>query len=93
MVVWNWWDESRAEKGPDIPKIINPLPCLLPARTSSGGLSRIEVKFGSSPGCAGPCRRVDEVVNCRRGVALLLSLKGAVVNREAVVGACLGTVI
>lgn len=34
-----------------LPRIINPGPCCLPARTIWGGLSTIERKLGSSPGC------------------------------------------
>ena len=37
-------------KNVNLPRIIRPGPCLLPARTKLGGLSTMDMKFGSSPG-------------------------------------------
>ena len=47
--------------------MISPGPCLLPVLTRSGGLSRTEVKFGSSPGCRFSEDRGRELEKGRRG--------------------------
>jgi hypothetical protein len=65
--------------------MIRPGPCLRPVRTSSGGLSRIEVKPGSSAACFGRrgvlemgrrgTGRVVEELNCDHfGSVLLIGL-------------------
>jgi hypothetical protein len=41
-----------------IPRSIRPGPCFLPARMRVGGLSTMDMKFGSSPGCGCCARRV-----------------------------------
>lgn len=53
---WIW-------KNKGIPSTISPYPCLLPARTILGGLSTMDMKFGSSAGCAFALRVVCDI--CR----------------------------
>lgn len=42
------------------PRTMRPGPCLLPARTRFGGLSTMDMKLGSSPGCCARRREVWE---------------------------------
>jgi hypothetical protein len=46
-----------------IPRTIRPGPCLFPARTKVGGLSTMDMKFGSSAGSAFALRVLWEI--CR----------------------------
>lgn len=53
--------ETERVGGRFVPRMIRPGPCLRPVRTSSGGLSRIEVKPGSSAACFAGRRGVLEM--------------------------------
>jgi hypothetical protein len=46
-----------------LPKTMSPGPCLFPARTRFGGLSTIDMKFGSSAGAAFARRELFDI--CR----------------------------
>lgn len=49
----------------DVPKTMRPGPCRLPARTRLGGLSTMDIKFGSSAGAA--FAYLDVCERCRYG--------------------------
>jgi hypothetical protein len=69
------------KSGSYVPRIIRPGPCLRPARTSCGGLSRSETKFGSSAACLARC---GALLKGRRGALLEKGRRAVVAVVEGV---------